>query len=156
MCAVPSRTEIAPVPAERIDEVMRIYTTFDRPRDPSISTDVARRTLGRIRDQDGEVFVALVDGAAVATYTIYICENLTRGGRPFAVVENVICAPSHRRRGIGTALMKHAQSHARSKGCYKISLQSGAGREINRSFYEACGFSCDKWGYEMRFGVHDE
>ena len=37
--------------------------------------------------------MAIVDGAIVATYTIYICQNLTRSGRPFALVENVICAP---------------------------------------------------------------
>lgn len=143
--------EIVPVPAARIDELMRIYDTFDRPRDAPISVDAARRILERIRGQGGEVFAALVDGALVGTYTLYICENLTRTGRPFAVVENVICTPSHRRRGIGTALMEHAKSQARDRGCFKVSLQSGAKREETRSFYESCGFACDKWGYQIRF-----
>jgi GNAT superfamily N-acetyltransferase len=153
---VESRIEITPAPVERIDEVMRLYATFDRPPDPWTSTGVARRTLQRIRNQGGEVFVALVGDAIVGTYAVYVCENLTRGGRPFAVVENVICAPNHRRQGIGTALMEHAQAHARSRGCYKISLQSGAGRDVNRSFYESCGFSCDKWGYQIRFDSQGE
>ena len=143
--------KIAPVPAGRIEEVLRIYDTFDRPLDPPISTEEARDTLQHIRGQSGEVFVAMVDEAIVGTYTIHICHNLTRAGRPFAVVENVICAPSHRRQGVGTALMEHAASYARSQGCFKITLQSGAKREVTRSFYESCGFAADKWGYQIRF-----
>jgi GNAT superfamily N-acetyltransferase len=143
--------EIAPVPAERIDDLMRIYDTFDRPRDPRISTETARHILQSIRDQAGEVFVATSEGVLVATYTIYVCHNLTRAGRPFAVVENVICAPGHRRQRIGTALMEHAKAYARSRGCYKIFLQSGAKRDDTRSFYESCGFSGDKRGYQVRF-----
>ena len=143
--------EITAAPAERIEDVMRLYDTFDRPRDPRIPTETARGLLQRIRGQAGEVFVAQIDGAIVGTYTIYICENLTRGGRPFAVVENVICAPSHRRQRIGTALMDHAKGFARSKGCFKIALQSGAQWEGNRSFYESCGFSGEKRGYQIRF-----
>src|SRR5262245_38107685 len=98
---IASHVEIVPIQSDRIDEVMRIYDTFDRPRDPSISTEIARSTLQRIRDQAGEVFVAMVDGAIAATYTVHICQNLTRAGRPFAVIENVICAPTYRRQGIG-------------------------------------------------------
>jgi GNAT superfamily N-acetyltransferase len=143
--------KIEPVPASRIDEVMRIYDTFDRPRDPPLPTEAARGTLQHIRAQSGEVFAAMVDGAIVGTYTIYICHNLTRAGRPFAVVENVICAPSYRRQGVGTALMEHAKSYAGSQGCFKITLQSGAKREATRSFYESCGFVGDKWGYQIRF-----
>lgn len=143
--------EIVPVPADRIDEVMRIYDTFGRPRDPPVSADTARGILQRIRAQAGEVFVATVNDTIVATYTIYVCENLTRSGRPFAVVENVICAPSHRRQRIGTALMEHAKVYAKTKGCFKVTLQSGAKREETRSFYESCGFSGDKRGYQIRF-----
>lgn len=143
--------EILPLPINRVDEVMRIYDTFDRPRDPPISPETARGILERIRAQAGEVFVAMVDGAIVGTYTIYVCQNLTRSGRPFAVVENVICAPTHRRQRVGTALMEHAKSHAKGKGCFKIMLQSGAKWEGNRSFYEFCGFSGDKRGYQIRF-----
>jgi GNAT superfamily N-acetyltransferase len=143
--------QIVPVPSNRIGELMGLYDTFDRPRDAPISAEAARRILEKIRGQAGEVFAALVDGAIVGTCTIYVCENLTRTGRPFAVVENVICAPSHRRQGIGTALMEHAKAYARDQGCFKVFLQSGAKREETRSFYESCGFSCDKWGYQIRF-----
>jgi GNAT superfamily N-acetyltransferase len=47
--------------------------------------------------------------------------------------------------------MEHAKDYAQSKGCFKITLQSGAKWEGNRSFYEACGFSGDKRGYQIRF-----
>ena len=57
----------------------------------------------------------MANTAIVATYTIYVCENLTRGGRPFALVENIVCAPSHRRQGIGTALMEHAKAYLEAK-----------------------------------------
>lgn len=146
-----NKIEIAPLEIEQIDELLHLYDTFDRPKDDPISHGLAAEVLSRIRTQQGEVYVALDSGNIVGTYAIYICQNLSRSGKPFAVIENVVCAPEYRRQGIGSTLMKHAQSYAKNMGCYKVMLQTGGARKENHAFYESCGFSFDKRGYQVRF-----
>lgn len=144
---------ILPLPDDHIDDLFDLYDGYDRPPDPRMAHAEALSNLQAIRRQSGEIFVAMVDGALVGTYAIYICMNLNRSGRPFAVIENVICGAGYRRRGIGRALMEHAKGHAQEQGCYKVFLQTGATRAENHAFYEACGFQSAKLGFQARFGI---
>lgn len=143
--------DIVPLEIQDIDAVFQLYDTFDRPKDERISQGQAIENLARIRSQEGEVFVARDRDTIMGTYAVYICHNLTRFGKPFAVIENVICAPEYRRQGIGSALMEHAKLYAKNMGCYKAMLQTSGVRQANHAFYEACGFSFDKRGYQVRF-----
>ena len=55
----------------------------------------------------------------------------------------VAISPEHRRRGIGTALVRHAVDALRTAGCTKVNLQI---RETNlavREFYESLGFEVE-------------
>ncbi len=142
---------IQPLPDDRILELFAIYDEKDRPNDVHPTTDKALEILFAIRGQGGEVFGAMQEGVLVGTYMITICQNLTRGGMPFAVIENVFCKASERRTGIGRALMKHGQQFARDANCYKVFLQTGAMRKENHAFYEACGFESTKRGYQIHF-----
>lgn len=72
-----------------------------------------------------------------------VIPNLTRGGRPYAVIENVVTAPDHRRAGIGTATMQALIEVCVQRGCYKIMLMSAAGRPEAHAFYAALGFDAD-------------
>ncbi len=137
---------VLPLPNEMILDLFALYDEKDRPNDVHPSRERAIEILASIRAQDGEVFAAIKDGVLVGTYMITICQNLTRGGMPFAVIENVFCKASYRRTGVGLALMKHAQQYARDANCYKVSLQTGATRTENHAFYEACGFQSTKRG----------
>jgi len=58
----------------------------------------------------GKLTVGLVASCALA-----IIANLTRGARPYAVIENVVTHESYRRRGLGTAVLHHAVDLARSR-----------------------------------------
>lgn len=102
-------------------------------------------------DARGYVALAELDGEAVGSYSMYFCANLAKSGRPFAVVENVIVATAWRRQGVGRALMAHAIAAAREAGCYKLMLATGQESVRNRQFYEACGFSGDKVGFQVRY-----
>ena len=140
---------IEPLPDEMIGELFAIYDEKDRPNDDHPSTDKALQILSAIRAQGGEVFAAMQDGVLVGTYMITVCQNLTRGGMPFAVIENVFCKAAHRRTGIGRKLMHHARQYALDANCYKVFLQTGANRTENHAFYEACGFKSTKRGYQI-------
>ena len=65
---------------------------------------------------------------------------MTRGTRPFAVVENVVTHEAHRRRGLASALFDEVRRRCEARGCYKIMLMSGAHRTQVHRFYESVGF----------------
>lgn len=144
---------ILPLPNARIDEIFDLYAAFDGPTDPHLPKPKASALLDQLRRQDGEIFVAEIDGRLAGTYSIYLCQNLRRSGRPFGVIENVVCLPDYRRQGIGRALMAHGIAHAQANHCYKVMLATGLGRPENHAFYEACGFRNDKRAYQVRFGA---
>lgn len=145
-----ARMNIAPLISERARELFELYDTYDRPRDQYPAQSNVRDIIENLRRQGGEIFVGKQDGILVGTYSIYICQNLCRNGRPFGVIEHVICHPDYRRQGIGRALMRHAIAYANENNCYKLVLTTGETRPENHAFYEACGFKGDKRGFQMR------
>ncbi len=85
------------------------------------------------------VFVVDLDGGVVGSFVLYILPNMTRHGRPAAILENIVVDEAQRGQGIGRALLGYARDLARAKGCYKLSLTSNAIRTDAREFYRRCG-----------------
>ena len=52
--------------------------------------------------------------------------------------------PAHRRRGIGTGLMRAAEATLRARGCPKINLQVRATNQSVVAFYRALGFELEE------------
>lgn len=86
------------------------------------------------------VFVGEAEATLVATCTLSITPNLTRGARPYGLIENVVTSRAYRRRGLGTTMMRHALEYAWEAGCYKVMLLTGSAREQTLRFYEGVGF----------------
>ncbi|WP_189370897.1 GNAT family N-acetyltransferase [Tateyamaria omphalii] len=112
----------------------------------------------------GSAFAALVDhpgtsvwGAflsdhLVAMATLHVLPNMTQGGRPYALIENVVTHETHRGTGQGRQVMEAAIAAAWAVDCYKIMLLTGRTAEA-RGFYEKLGFGADeKWGMTIRRG----
>ncbi|MBN1813181.1 MAG: GNAT family N-acetyltransferase [Anaerolineae bacterium] len=96
-------------------------------------------------------FVAEQEGQLVCSCNLTIVPNLTRGARPFGVIENVITHPDFRRRGVGKAILDRAIETAKQAGCYKVMLLSGTSRKEAHALYEKVGFSKDtKLGFDLR------
>jgi GNAT superfamily N-acetyltransferase len=85
-------------------------------------------------------FGVFVDDELVASCTIAVIPNLTRGCRPYAVVENVVTHAAHRKHGYGNAMLQSALSYAWSVGCYKAMLLTGRKDEEILRFYQSAGF----------------
>jgi GNAT superfamily N-acetyltransferase len=85
-------------------------------------------------------FGAEVDERLVATCTLAIVPNLTRGARSYGVLENVVTHPDYRKRGIATALLRHALDFAKAENCYKVMLLTSRKDEATLRFYEQAGF----------------
>ena len=110
------------------------------PDDPQIAESLGRETLKTIVKTDGlSIHLAEIDSKPVATCYLNVVPNLTRAGRPYALVENVVTDFKYRRRGIARMLLKQVVAIAFHSGCYKIMLLTGCDTEIH-TFYEKCGF----------------
>ena len=86
------------------------------------------------------VFVAEQEHALVASCVLSISPNLTRGCRPYGLIENVVTHQRHRRRGIGKKVVMYALQEAWRHGCYKVMLLTGRKDPGIHSFYASCGF----------------
>src|ERR1051325_5343715 len=59
-------------------------------------------------------------------------------------IYSVAVSPAHRRRGVGSQLVRFAERALASKGCVKVNLQIMEGNESVAAFYGALGFSVEK------------
>lgn len=122
------------------------------PTDPEVSEHAFRNALAlAIDDPLQHIIVGELDGPIVAVCTLYILSNLTRGCRPFGLIENVVTHRDHRRLGYGRQILAEATERAAAAGCYKLMLMTGSKRDEVLAFYEAAGFKQNKTGFQIRF-----
>jgi GNAT superfamily N-acetyltransferase len=112
------------------------------PNDPVISPDEAGAIWSRLLGSGLTTVLIAMDGPlAASTCTLVIVPNLTRAGRPYALIENVVTHADRRRLGLGRRVLAAALDKAWAAGCYKVMLASGSRREETLRFYEAAGFT---------------
>ena len=70
---------------------------------------------------------------------------------PYGLLEDLLVKEEHRKKGIGTLLVKEGIAEAKRLKCYKLLGTSRLSRENVHQFYEKLGFK--KWGYEFRMDL---
>ena len=89
--------------------------------------------------------------ALIATCNLAVIPNLTRGGRSYGVIEDVVTHPDHRQQGHGQAVIRHAIAQAWAAGAYKVVLTTSRKDPAVWAFYERCGFDGgDKRAFVIR------
>lgn len=113
--------------------------------------ELAKTNISKICKIDGSaVLLGEIDGEALTTCTLIVVPNLSRGGRPYAVIENVVTHPEHRGQGLGKAILDAACERAWRSACYKVMLSTGSTRPAILSFYESAGFEQSRTGFQKR------
>ena len=113
--------------------------------------ELAKANISKISQIDGSaVLLGEVNGEALTTCTLIVVPNLSRGGRPYAVIENVVTHPDHRGKGLGKAILDAACERAWNHECYKVMLSTGSTRSTTLSFYESAGFEQSRTGFQKR------
>ena len=97
--------------------------------DPGLSIDRKLRV-------DDLFFVAETDGAIIGT--VMAGYDGHRGW-----IYSLAVLPTHRRTGVGSALLAHAQDRLAALGCDKVNLQIVGDNPAVLAFYEANGFSVE-------------
>lgn len=99
-----------------------------------------RTRFEKILDHEGSaVWGAEVDGHMRSIATLHVLPNMTWGGRPYALIENVVTDEDWQGRGLGRAVMQAAIDDAWDQDAYKIMLMTGKTAQA-RGFYEKLGF----------------
>jgi GNAT superfamily N-acetyltransferase len=137
---------------EEINGLLVLYKYLN-PEDPDMSgTEYIKELWKEVFNEPGRYYlVAEEDGIIVSSCTLMVIKNLTRGGRPFGFIENVVTQPDYRKKGYGTAILHKAVYIANENKCYKVILLTGRKEESVHRFYERAGFEKGiKTGYIMR------
>jgi ribosomal protein S18 acetylase RimI-like enzyme len=125
---------------EDLPEVLNLYRHL-HPDDPQLETAAAERVWSTLlMSSFMTVVVAQTADLLVSSCTLAIVPNLSRGGRPYGVIENVVTHADYRRLGLGRRVLAYALDVARQADCYKVLLATGSKREATLRFYEGAGF----------------
>ncbi len=123
-----------------LKELLELYQHL-HPGEPSPIVNAQLKDLWgqMLADQNMHILVAVADAGLVASCVLIVIHNLTRGPRPYGLIENVVTRASHRRRGYGRGVVEGALAIAWQNNCYKVMLMTGSNRGTLQ-FYGRCGF----------------
>jgi GNAT superfamily N-acetyltransferase len=144
---------IRPATRDDLHALGELYRQL-QPHDPPWSSETAAaEALARVLDHPGvAIFIGEISSRAVATCMLIVSPNFSRGGRPFAMIDNVVTDRDYRQRGYGRQVLQHAIDAVRVLGCYRITLMTGSKREETLRFYEGAGLNRGtKTAFEVRF-----
>ena len=153
MTAPSTQITVRGIAEAELPALLHLYTHLHSD-DPMLPLDQAAEIWrSMLRNPNQCVYGAYRESELVATCTLVVTPNLTRGGRPYGLIENVVTHPDYRRGGLGTAVLKHALAAAWKQKCYKVMLLTGSGNEAALRFYKNAGFQRDvETGFVARHG----
>lgn len=124
-----------------LDGLLALYGEL-HPADPRVPHERLASTFARMLATPSLVQLGVfIGGTLVSTAQMVLVDNLTRGARPYAIIENVGTLHAHKRRGHGALCIRALVERAWQEGCYKVSLTSGVSRaEEAHLFYDSLGF----------------
>lgn len=101
-----------------------------------------------LRDENHHIIVKIVEDKIVSSCVCVVIPNLTRNGRPYALIENVVTHADYRGKGYATACLNYAKEIAQKENCYKIMLLTGSKEAKTLHFYQNAGYnSSDKTAF---------
>ena len=135
--------EAVPDDAEALCGLYSFHLTSRPPEDPQDMVLWREKVERFEQDPYYHLLVGEVDGQVVASITLVVIENLTRGMRPYAIIENVVTHSGYRGRGLARKLVSRAVALAAEHDCYKAMLMAGSASCGALQFYEKCGFNSE-------------
>lgn len=121
------------------------------PTDPLVPISQAAVEFSKLLGYEGSaILVGELDGRLVTSCTLIVIPNLTRGARPYALIENVVTNEANRGNGFATAILHAAIERAWRMDCYKVMLMTGSKKPATLRFYEKAGFEQSKTGFQIR------
>ena len=141
----PGLLNIRPLEVGDLSALLALYAHLHRADDLLPGDEVVAVVWQKILARPGHtIFGGWVGDTLVSSCALTIVPNLTRGCRPYGVLENVVTHADHRNQGHGKAIVAHALADAWACGCYKVMLLTGRKDAATTRFYESAGFDGDE------------
>jgi GNAT superfamily N-acetyltransferase len=133
--------EIREIRESELSDLLALYRHLNESDDPLPESKVVEGIWKQIQaDPNLMYWGVFLDSKLVSSCTLCVVPNLTRGCRPYGLIENVVTHLDHRRKGYGKAVLRAALNHAWNRNCYKVMLLTGRKDEATYQFYESVGF----------------
>ncbi len=126
---------------EDLDGILELYLYLHEKEIPLKDGHLSSVWNKILTNEDYHLIVAEEEGRIVASCTLLIVPNLTRGVLPYALVENVVTHENYRGKGLASACLKYAKDIAIENGCYKMMLITGSDNPKTHDFYRNNGYS---------------
>lgn len=119
--------------------------------DEKPDSELANDVFERFHTYSGSaIIVAEKVGTLVASCALVVVPNLTKGGKPYGLIENVVTHRDFRNLGLGKQVLSFAVDSAWRAGCYKVMLLTGSQKAATLHFYVSAGFEQSKTGFQFR------
>ncbi len=149
--------EAREIKKNELDQLLEFYQLhlFDVKDDPLGDQKVVDQIWNTIQTSKNFAILGVFDkNILMASCSITIVPNLTRGCRSYALIENIATHRQYRRQGYGRANLLHAADYAKNYGCYKAMFMTGHLNGKVEKFCKASGFNSKekkayikKWEY---------
>lgn len=141
--------EISEIKETELGPLLALYAHLKNENAPAPAA--AQKALQEIlSSKNHHLIVCREGGSLISSCALTIIPNLTRGARPYALIENVVTHTGYRKKGYGSAVLHYAKELALRQNCYKIMLMTGASEKSTHDFYKQAGYTGqDKQAYIM-------
>jgi len=140
---------IRPAASDDLEKLLELYRHLTS--DETCPLTLAQENFAQFQQFEGSaILLGEIGGEPVTSCVLVVVPNLTRGGRPYALIENVVTHAGHRGKGYGKRILEAASNRAWERNCYKVMLMTGSKRASTLGFYESAGFEQSKTGFQKR------
>lgn len=130
--------------AEDLPALLELYLHLHETTVPDPESTAVQAMWRRIMDDPWHhLLLGCLDGIPVSSCVLAVIPNLTRGPRPYALIENVVTMAGYRGNGYATKLLEVAAELARQADCYKIMLLTGSKNPATLDFYRHAGYNAE-------------
>lgn len=126
-----------------LNELLELYLHLHETSVPQMTEQLKSAWSTVVNDKNHHIIVKAADGKIVASCVCVIIPNLTRGVRPYALIENVVTHSEHREHGYATECLNFAKEIAKSENCYKMMLLTSSKKDSVLNFYKGAGYNCE-------------
>lgn len=131
---------VRPAAENDLATVLFLYTHLHDADEKADGRALERAWLEILADPRTRLFILEDGGVPVSSCVLHILPNLTRGARPYGLIENVVTRREYRNQGFGTALLTRVLECAWEENCYKVMLLTGRSEPNVFWLYEKAGF----------------
>jgi ribosomal protein S18 acetylase RimI-like enzyme len=143
---------IRPADLDRSDDARAVVTLLNTYAEDTmgagepLSADVKERLVPALRRVPDHLVLLACDGEAAVGLVICFQGFSTFRARPLLNIHDLAVLPSHRGRGVATALLAAIEAEARRRGCCKLTLEVREDNPRAEALYRALGFGAGSAG----------